>query len=213
MEARCCVASGGGQAGIGQIQAGSIQFQALVVVRLKQGDVTQPPNRRCGVFCRHQVVCVKVVFCYAALFLSAVLASATIDSSLQMQLGNPSNATADANNHTHYLIQHTIEALDYNDTLGEANWASWDLTAGDANSAVARQDSFAADTNLPSGFHLVGANDYAHSGYDRGHLCPSADRTDSTKDKDMTFLMSNMMPQTSDNNSGVWGNFEGYCRG
>src|SRR5260221_7601657 len=155
MEARCCVASGGGQAGIGQIQAGSIKFQALVVVRLKKGDVTQPPNRSCGVFFCNQVVFVKVVFCFAALLLSAVLASATIDSSLQMQLGNPSNATADTNNHTHYLIQRAIEALDYNDTLGEANWTSWDLTAGDANSAVARQDSFAADTNLPAGFYQV----------------------------------------------------------
>jgi endonuclease G len=179
---------------------------------LKQGDVTQPPNRSCGVFCRNQVVFVKVVFCCAALLLSAVLASATIDSSLQMQLGNPSNATADANNHTHYLIQRTIEALDYNDTLGEANWASWDLTAGDANSAVARQDSFAADTSLPAGFYQVANTEYSGSGYDRGHLCPSADRTDSTNDNDMTFLMSNMMPQAPDNNRIVWANFEDYCR-
>src|SRR5258706_2598716 len=167
MEARCCVASGGGQAGIGQIQAGSIQFQALVVVRLKQGDVTQPPNRSCGGFCRNQVVFVKVVFCCAALLLSAVLASATIDSSLQMQLGNPSNATADANNHTHYLIQRTMEALDYNDTLGEANWASWDLTAGDANRAVARPDSLAAHTQPPSGFQPGCANQQGHLGYQR----------------------------------------------
>ena len=130
-----------------------------------------------------------------------------------MQLGNPSNATADTNNHSHYLIQRPIEAIDYNDSLGLANWASWDLTAGDANGAVTRQDSFAADTNLPTNFHWVGAGDYAHSGYDRGHLCPSADRTDSTNDNDMTFLMSNIMPQASDNNSGVWGNFENYCRG
>ena len=130
-----------------------------------------------------------------------------------MQLGNPSNATADTNNHTHYLIQRAIEALDYNDTYGQPNWASWDLTAGDANGTVNRQDSFAADTNLPPNFHVVGTGDYAHSGYDRGHLCPSADRTDSTNDNDMTFLMDNMMPQAADNNSGVWKNFEDYCRG
>lgn len=129
-----------------------------------------------------------------------------------MQLGNPSGATADTNNYTHYLIQRPIEAIDYNATLGEPNWASWDLTTNDANGAVARQDSFAADTNLPANFHHVGANDYSGSGYDRGHLCPSADRTDSTNDNDMTFLMSNMMPQVPDNNSVVWKNFEDYCR-
>lgn len=144
--------------------------------------------------------------------LTVVHAGATIDATLQMQLGNPSGAIADTNNHSHYLIQRAIEAMDYNDTLGQPNWASWDLTAGDANGAVDRQDSFAVDTNLPTGFHPVGINDYSHSGYDRGHLCPSADRTDSTNDNDMTFLMSNMMPQTPDNNRNTWGNFEDYCR-
>jgi DNA/RNA endonuclease G (NUC1) len=139
-------------------------------------------------------------------------ARAFIDISLQMQLGNPSSAAANTNNHAHYLIQRTIEAIDYNDTLGEPNWASWDLTAGDANGAVNRQESFAADTNLPAGFHQVGINDYAHSGYDRGHLCPSADRTDSTNDNNMTFLMSNMMPQAPNNNEVTWAGFEDYCR-
>ena len=155
---------------------------------------------------------VIVLALFTAWLVSVQPVQAYIDINLQMQLGNPSGATADTNNHTHFLIQRPIEAMDYNDTLGEPNWASWDLTAGDANGAVDRQDSFAADTNLPASFHLVGPNDYAHSGYDRGHLCPSADRTDSTNDNDMTFLMDNMMPQTSDNNSGTWNNFEAYCR-
>ena len=140
-------------------------------------------------------------------------ARALIDPALQMQLGNPSGATSDTNNHSHYLIQRTIEALDYNDSRGQANWASWDLTSTDANNAVARQDSFAADTNyLPTVFYKVGKNEYSGSGYDRGHLCPSADRTDSTNDNDMTFLMSNMMPQAPNNNEIVWANFEDDCR-
>lgn len=128
-----------------------------------------------------------------------------------MQLGNPSNATADTNNHAHYLIQRTVEALDYNDSRGEPNWASWDLTAGDIGDS-GRSTKFFVDTNLPSGFYRVGTGEYSGSGYDRGHLCPSADRTDNVSDNNLVFLMSNMMPQTSDNNSGVWGNFEGYCR-
>ena len=139
-------------------------------------------------------------------------ARAYIDASLQLQLGNPSGATADTNNHDHYLIQRGIEALDYNDNRGQANWASWDLTSADANNAVARQDSFAQDTNLPANFYWVDDTAYGGSGYDRGHLCPSADRTDSTNHNDMTFLMSNMMPQAPDNNRIVWANFEDYCR-
>src|SRR6266404_6725224 len=102
--------------------------------------------------------------------LVALHASAFVDASLQTQLGNPSNATPDTNNHNHYLIQRAIEALDYNDSRGQANWASWDLTSGDANNAVVRQDSYAADTSLPANFYEVGASEYSGSGFDRGHL-------------------------------------------
>ena len=146
------------------------------------------------------------------LLLGVFRADAIIDPALQMQLGNPSGATADTNNHNNYLIQRPIETLDYNDNRGQANWASWNLTSGDANSAVNRQDSFATDTNLPAGFYQVTNTAYVGSGYDRGHLCPSADRTDTTNNNDMTFLMSNMMPQAPNNNQGVWATFETYCR-
>jgi hypothetical protein len=69
------------------------------------------------------------IACGSAL-LVASSANAVIDASLQMQLGNPSGATADTNNHDHYLIQRTVEALDYSDHFGEPVWASWDLTTG-----------------------------------------------------------------------------------
>ena len=58
------------------------------------------------------------------LFLAVRPAGAIIDASLQMQLGNPSGATADTNNHNHYFIQRPVQAMDYNDNLGQANWAS-----------------------------------------------------------------------------------------
>jgi DNA/RNA endonuclease G (NUC1) len=138
-------------------------------------------------------------------------ASAIIDAALQMQLGNPSNATADTNNHDHYLIERTVQALDYNDSLGLPNWASWNLTPSDLGTN-SRSTSFFTDTNLPPDFYRVKTGDYTHSGYDRGHMCPSADRTDTEADNDMVFFMSNIIPQASVNNSGVWGTFEGYCR-
>ena len=67
---------------------------------------------------------IKVVF--LLLLLAVRLAHATIGTELQMQLGNPSNATADTNNHDHFLIQRPVEALDYNDNPGLPNGASWD---------------------------------------------------------------------------------------
>lgn len=147
----------------------------------------------------------------AALLLSILQASATINASLQMQLGNPSGATADTNNHDHYLIQRTVEALDFSDNLGEPNWASWDLTASDIGSS-GRSSSFYTDTNLPPDFYRVTTGDYTGSGFDRGHMCNSDDRTDNTNDNRMVFFMSNIIPQTPDNNQGPWEVLEAYCR-
>jgi len=131
-----------------------------------------------------------------------------------MQLGNPSNASVDTNNHAHYLIQRTVEAIDYSDNLGEPVWASWDLTAGDVGSA-SRSTTYYTDTNLPPNFYRVTDNDYNGVGsidFNRGHLCPSEDRTDNTTDNKLVFYMTNIMPQSGPNNQGVWANFETYCR-
>jgi hypothetical protein len=57
-----------------------------------------------------------------ALFFTALQANASIDIALQMQLGNPSNATTDTNNHDHFLIQRTVEAIDY--TINGTNFTS-----------------------------------------------------------------------------------------
>ena len=136
---------------------------------------------------------------------------ATIDASLQMQLGNPTSATANTNNHDHYLIQRTVEAIDYSDNFGEPNWASWDLTNSDLGSS-GRNSSFYTDTNLPANFYHVSTDDYSGSGYDRGHMCPSADRTSTNTVNRLVFFMSNIIPQAPNNNEGVWGTFEDYCR-
>ncbi|HEY1111267.1 MAG TPA: hypothetical protein VGE76_21600, partial [Opitutaceae bacterium] len=63
---------------------------------------------------------VALVFALTA----AVGLRATLGPTQQMLLGNPSNATADANNHVKYLIQRAQYALDYSDTLREPNWVA-----------------------------------------------------------------------------------------
>lgn len=141
----------------------------------------------------------------------AISAQAKIGVGYQMQLGNPSNAKADSNDHEHYLIQRSVFALDYDDHEGEPNWVSWDLTAEDIGSAK-RSPAFHADTELPASFNPITSSDYRQSGFDRGHMCPSADRTDNAQDNDAVFTMANIIPQTPDNNQGVWEHLEAYCR-
>jgi len=156
----------------------------------------------------------QLVSILSVLFIAILQANATIDASLQMQLGNPSGAIVDTNNHDHYLIQRTVEAIDYSDNLGEPVWASWDLTTNDVGDS-GRSDSFTTDASLPANFYHVTPGDYdgvGNVGLARGHMCPSDDRTDNTNDNKLVFLMSNIIAQDGINNSGVWGTFEGYCR-
>jgi DNA/RNA endonuclease G (NUC1) len=155
----------------------------------------------------------KSALALVVLFASAIAAFATTGTALQIQAGNPSNATADSSNHSHYLMQRAQYALDYNDTLGQPNWVSWDLTAADHGS-VSRSD-FLPDPDLPSGFYAVTTTDYNGVGdinFNRGHMSPSADRNDTTTNNIPVFYMTNILPQAADNNQGPWEEFETYCR-
>lgn len=145
----------------------------------------------------------------AFLAVSPVYAAQT--ASLQIQLGNPTSATSSSTNHNHFLLQCAQYAFDYSDNNGEPNWVSWDLTSADIGSS-GRSTSFTIDTRLPSAFFKVSSSDYTGSGFDRGHMCPSADRTDTLAHNQVVFFMSNIIPQTADNNQGPWERFETFCR-
>lgn len=126
-------------------------------------------------------------------------------------LGNPSNATADPTNADNYLMEKPQYVLSYNRSKGTANWVSWHLHRSWLGN-VDRQDDFRPDELLPAGFYQVSPTDYRGSGYDRGHIVPSADRTRSQSDNSATFLMTNMMPQSPANNREVWRELEEYGR-
>ena len=136
--------------------------------------------------------------------------AATRDSNLAM--GNPSGAVADATNSpNNYLLTKTQYSLSYSRDKGKPNWVSWHLSSAWLGS-TARQDNFNADASLPSSWYHVGSTSYSASGFDRGHNCPSADRTGSVADNTATFLMTNMMPQAPRNNQQTWAGLENYAR-
>lgn len=126
-----------------------------------------------------------------------------------LALGNPSNASsANPNN---YLIERPQYALAYSRDRNLAHWVSWRLDASWLGSAE-RQDDFRQDGTLPSGFYQVTPTDFRGSGYDRGHLAPSGDRTANARDNSATFLMTNIIPQAPDNNRGLWRELEEHTR-
>jgi len=126
-------------------------------------------------------------------------------------LGNPSNATTDVANENNYLLVKNQYALSYNRSRATANWVSWKLDPMWIGTAP-RQDDFRPDPSLPAGWYQVTNADYTGSGYDRGHMVPSGDRTRSIPDNSSTFLMTNIIPQLAANNQGAWEDFETYLR-
>lgn len=126
-------------------------------------------------------------------------------------LGNPSNAQTNANMPENYLMERPQFALSYSKSRAIPNWVSWHLSKAWIGSSD-RQDDFRPDENLPTDWYAVRTSHYTGSGFDRGHNCPSADRTATVADNSATFLMTNIMPQAPDHNQGLWARLEDYCR-
>jgi endonuclease G len=140
-----------------------------------------------------------------------VMAAMVVAAHPQLPLGNPSGATADVKNADNYLIEKEQYALSYNSAKGGPNWVSWTLVKSDIG-RTPRQNDFHAEELLPDGFQKVKPADYAGSGYDKGHMCDSEDRTRTIADNHETFSMANMLPQTAELNEQVWKRFEAYSR-
>ncbi len=136
---------------------------------------------------------------------------ATGDNS-NLLFGNPSNATNNIVMADNYLMDMGYYVESYNNSRGGPNWVSWHLDASNITTTAKRVNNFAAFNDLPASFYPVQNTSYTATGFDRGHNCPSADRSSSANANSATFLMTNMIPQVPKNNQQTWGKFENYLR-
>jgi endonuclease G len=127
-----------------------------------------------------------------------------------LRWGNPSGATADPGNQDNFLMKKKYFALSYNNAKGAPNWVSWRVVPADLGQAP--RFPFVPDDTLPPGFKIVVTKDYVGSGFDRGHMCPHSDRASDEEASKATFVMTNIVPQSSANNEKGWAQFEDYCR-
>lgn len=114
------------------------------------------------------------------------------------------------------LISRDQYLISYNKSRRLLNWAAWKVEPKNLGH-VGRSNNFLTDNDLENylsqfSLHAVGPQDYQGSCFDRGHQCPSADRDDSMDNNQMTFLMSNMIPQTAYLNRVIWEHLEAYTR-
>jgi endonuclease G len=108
-----------------------------------------------------------------------------------------------------YRMDKREYSLSYNSKRGGPNWVSWNLNRTHFGAAP-RCDCFAVDTLVPSRMTRIGSSDYTGSGYSRGHMVMSEERTATEADNAATFLMTNVLPQRQELNAGPWGQLEAY---
>lgn len=129
------------------------------------------------------------------------------DAKGHLALGTPE----DSDTSDDYILRKPQYVLSYNRDQNVANWVSWELNAGWFGSAPRHKGKFLEDQDLPAGFYRVGHDDYTGSGYDRGHMVRSEERTRSPEDNRTTFFMTNILPQYHDLNAGPWLRLEERC--
>lgn len=99
----------------------------------------------------------------------------------------------------------------YNKDLRLPNWVAWHLTASHTTGEHGRKGiKFAEDSDVPE--PRATDRDYYNSGYDRGHMCPSADCKWSGGAQLESFLFTNACPQNHGLNAGDWNEMEQQCR-
>jgi len=109
------------------------------------------------------------------------------------------------------IVEREGYALGYSEAYEQPLWVSYHLTADEVtNSVVGRFGTFYADPAIVTG--SASPDDYANSGYDRGHLAPAADMCFATNTMYESFSMANVSPQLPAFNRGVWKRLEEHVR-
>lgn len=106
-------------------------------------------------------------------------------------------------------------ALEWDAQKKSQRWSCYQMYSGNSGGYVGRYDTttngYPDDPDIPVKDRFA-FDPYWGSGYDHGHICPSADRQYSYEANKQTFYISNMQPQRNVFNAGVWADMEAQLR-
>ena len=115
------------------------------------------------------------------------------------------------NDRPEQILKRVAYTSSYNSDLRIPNWVAWQLTGAHTGGKNKRAGvKFQEDTDVP--LPRAVDFDYVRSGYDRGHLCPSADNRWDAIAQEQSFLLTNVCPQDHNLNVGDWHELENLCR-
>lgn len=108
------------------------------------------------------------------------------------------------------IVKHSHYTLCYNENTEQANWVAYKLFPQLMFKNAERKNRFKQDPYVSTS--SAHSSDYKYSGYDRGHLLPSADLRFDQDANNSTFYMSNISPQLPQFNRGIWKKLEERVR-
>lgn len=95
--------------------------------------------------------------------------------------------------------------ISFNKENHTPNYVAWELLGDETTGDKGRHDKFWTDTEIEG---CPSTSDYTRSGFDRGHMCPSADQKWSSQAMEDCFVMANICPQQHALNNGAWKTLE-----
>jgi len=111
----------------------------------------------------------------------------------------------------------TNYSVEWDTEKNSQRWSCYKMYSSIVGSTVSRyytsdktlsiNGQYPNDPDLPEQYQLT-VDPYWSSGYDHGHICPSADRQRSTDANKQTFYITNMQPQGNAFNAGIWATME-----
>lgn len=107
------------------------------------------------------------------------------------------------------LVDQTKEycgfTVSFNSENRTPNYVAWELLGTESEGASSRGKKFWTDSDIQN---CPSTSDYVRSGFDRGHMCPSADQKWSEDAMSDCFVMANIAPQAHELNNGAWKTLE-----
>lgn len=100
--------------------------------------------------------------------------------------------------------------FEYDRTANHTRWVAYRFDGVTSKTVTGRSNEWADDPKLAKAGVSIGAGNF--SNYNRGHICPSADRVYSVAANIQTFYTSNMSPQNGVFNPGLWAQHEDFVR-
>jgi len=108
------------------------------------------------------------------------------------------------------IVTHIGFTASYNHETLIPNWVAYELTREEVNGSEKGDESFQWDPDIKG--RQAWREDYARSGWDKGHMIPRADLKWSAKAYSESFYFSNVCPQDPAFNTGSWRTTESMGR-